>query len=212
MRVVRLVLIAFITLCLWAYRNPLKDNLREYEQRQKDWAYKQQYERHDQDYKRYKLGDLIPVRPRMSESDMPSFGALPSRFYVWVIGPYSAPLCSDEECGPNGDMAEKLGGALAGRGEHEAGAPVEARTAYILVGNSEARIIGIYPRCTTEDLPDILARHPETGAVASPVIPRRLTWHPRCRPDFTTGRVLTTDLWRQALSANSPFIPSARAR
>ena len=212
MRVVRLVLIAFITLCLWAYRNPLKDNLREYEQRQKDWAYKQQYERHDQYYKRYKLGDLTPVRPRMSETDMPSFGAPPSRFYVWVIGPYAPSLCEDEECGPNGGMAVKLGGVVAGSGEHEAGVPVEARTAYILVGNSEARIIGIYPRCTTEDLSDILVRHPETGAVASPVIPPRLTWHPRCRPDFTTGRSSAIDLWQQALSARGPFTLSGQAR
>ena len=61
-----------------------------------------------------------------------SFGAPPSRFYVWVIGPYSPSLCNDEECGPNGDMVDKLGGVLAGSGEHEAGAPVEVMTAYIL--------------------------------------------------------------------------------
>jgi hypothetical protein len=113
-----------------------------------------------------KIGGRSPVQPG-DPTAYPHRITPKSKFYVLVVAKGIPPMCTFEDCGPEGALVERHGGwitgddqletiALAGLDEVEVKA---GRQSIVVVSDARGRIVGIYPNHSTADLPRILRIH-----------------------------------------------------
>jgi hypothetical protein len=122
-----------------------------------------------------KLGSPAPDRPG-DRTAHPYMTVPKSKFYVFVVARKVPTNCTYEECGVNGDVVERMGGWITGDEQAESAEMVglsesavrRGEQSIIVISNKNARIIGIYPNRTMNDLLAILKLHPEIGQVPIP--------------------------------------------
>ena len=123
-----------------------------------------------------KVGAPAPFRPGDNTSYPYKF-VPESNFYVYVVARRVPTMCVFDECGVNGDMVERMGGWITGDEHGESAEMVgldeskvkRGEQSIIVIADKHVRIIGIYPDHSMLDLPAILKRHPETGALPAPL-------------------------------------------
>jgi hypothetical protein len=124
-----------------------------------------------------KLGSLAPERPG-SPTAHPYKTVPKAKFYVFIVSHKIPTMCTFEECGINGDIVRRMGGWISGDEQAESAEAVglqesavrRGEQSMIVISGENAKIIGIYPNRTMNDLPSILKRHPEIGKIPTDIL------------------------------------------
>lgn len=112
------------------------------------------------------IGGPSPVQPG-DPTAYPHKATPRAKFYVLVVAKGLPTMCTFEDCGPEGELVETLGGWITGDAQNEtihlAGLDQtevkQGRQSIIVISDKTRRIVGIYPNCQMRDLPFILEAH-----------------------------------------------------
>ena len=112
------------------------------------------------------LGGPSPVQPG-DPTAYPHRSTPHAKFYVLVVAKGLPTMCTFEDCGPEGEIVEALGGWITGDTQNEtihlAGLDQievkQGRQSVVVISDKARRIVGIYPNSKMSDLPSILKAH-----------------------------------------------------
>jgi hypothetical protein len=119
-----------------------------------------------------KLGGVSPYKAGDSTS-YPTIKIPNAEFYVYVVAKDIPVMCAARSCGIFSDLVVRMGGWITGDDQPEHCLAVgleeeevwQGKSSVVVIANRNSRIIGIYPNSKTQNLPEILRRHPELGTV-----------------------------------------------
>jgi hypothetical protein len=124
------------------------------------------------------IGGLSPVQPG-DPTAYPHKTTPRAKFYVLVVAKGLPTMCTFEDCGPEGELVEALGGWITGDAQNEtihlAGLNQtevkQGRQSLVVISDKTRRIVGIYPNAQMSNLPSILEAHgfkSRTGSIRAP--------------------------------------------
>ena len=113
-----------------------------------------------------KVGGPSPVQPG-DPTAYPHRVTPSAKFYVLVVAKGLPTMCTFEDCGPEGELVEALGGWITGDTQNEtihlAGLEQtevkQGRQSIVIISDKEKKIVGIYLNSQMSDLPSILRLH-----------------------------------------------------
>lgn len=125
------------------------------------------------------VGGPSPVRPG-DPTAYPHRVTPRAKFYVLVVAKGLPTMCTFEDCGPEGELVEALGGWITGDAQNEtihlAGLNQtevkNGRQSLVVISDRTLRIVGIYPNSQMIDLPTILEAHGFKGLASGHRAPR----------------------------------------
>lgn len=125
------------------------------------------------------IGGPSPVRPG-DPTAYPHRITPRAKFYVLVVAKGLPTMCTFEDCGPEGELVEALGGWITGDAQNEtiqlAGLEQtevkQGRQSLVVISDRSRRIVGIYPNSLMSDLPSILEAHGFKSRAGSSRAPR----------------------------------------
>ena len=115
---------------------------------------------------RMQLGGPSPVQPG-DPTAYPHKTTPKAKFYVLVVAKGLPTMCTFEDCGPEGEIVEALGGWITGDTQNETihltgldqVEVKQGRQSVVVISDKTRRIVGIYPNSKMSDLPSILKAH-----------------------------------------------------